>query len=325
MTPIIESPKYIASRWKLVGYFLALATLICLFLACLQLWNAYWTTGLFDVDQYSFVLGSVIFLLAGYAAISQLDIFFKWLGFRYRANQQIVIAEYKLLSISPAEAGVLIDNIVGKNELIAALRSLESQEYLRIAENGRQIDCLFPVAETSFAEATFFRGLTASNSILNLPQDADQIREAYVEMRRAIQARFFTYITSKQSPYHRIHIYIRNIGIACELLFISTAFDPQTYQVAQTHTLFAWQLLFIIGVTLLIVLIPTYHFIREAFFRRDWDSYQKVAGLYLFLKVAYGDRLKRNGLSESERRYFTPYAQAFGLVKVIDDPLYKYL
>lgn len=324
------SPKKLDALTVTFTLAYAAVTLFTLTLGAVQLGWAYFSGHGLDVDVATFLVVGLIFLLVAYATMRKLHQMMFLLGLKRRAKEQIIIAEYDLEGITPVEAGIIIDTYSNHQELSSILKQLQHKKWIEIERHQSKAVIVQNLSgdELTKSEQVFYFKLFSRTNRLELPLAADYVKKAFSEMTDSIsedlKARGL--IKPKASTIRtKLDKFLRGVALFFQIIVLMSLFSPDSYRVLYPrYPVHLWQLVYILLLIGIVVGVPLYSYLQEVYSKKGWDTYRRVAGLYLFLKVALKDQLQTRHLANSELKKYEAYALAFGLI-TSDDELDQYL
>ena len=130
-----------------------------------QLWYAYSSGEGLDTSPVGFIGPAIMFLVAAIGAAAQLRrVTLRW-ALRRQAKAETIIHEHDI-SLSPIEAGIMIDAYSSSNEILATLTSLETKGYLDDRLSGGQSGLRLRQSERQLTidESIFLKHIFTSTS-----------------------------------------------------------------------------------------------------------------------------------------------------------------
>jgi hypothetical protein len=289
--------------------------------ASAQLAYGYFTGIGLDVTQSDFIHDAMLFLALTYVCAYALRALFRYWGLRRTLNQRLVIANYEA-PCPPAVAGVLYDGIFDTGEVTAALLDLEYRGFVEQdeAKDGQKYikrlsanpEDLLPF-EQLFLDELF--GLEAEIRLSKLDPRLMQAGQAMHDRiyQQALAEGLIRRPNSWDRLFAMINTGLANFGFAAAFIVATHSLDPSTYTITcPCYPVYAWQLGFIVLQLGILIAVCGQAYRAALLSQSGRDLQVQLAGFYLFLKVAYVERL--SSLSPEEQAKYYPYAVALRLV-----------
>lgn len=316
---VLPSLKYFSPVREMFALAYAVMVFSILTLASFQEWHAYSSGEGLDVSSTDFISIAALFLVAAIGAAAELRrITLRW-GLRRQAGRQIVTAEYRI-ALSPVEAGVMMDAYSDSNEVAAVLSSLQANGNLTTEmHDGAQCARIANRQTLGRDEKVFVDNLFGADDLITtdyLRRHAAEAgkhmqKEAYQRMLSAGDMPVLTGL-SKVNFFVLKVLTIVGFGIGA-MLFIAI-FMPESYVINYPrYPVYAWQLIFIALTYAVLLVVPAQAYFTRVFSREGMEKYREAAGLYGYIEIVLMGHFDNETLAKSERDYYLPYAQAFGL------------
>lgn len=329
----IQPPKLVSRSHALMYAAFGLMTIAILIFSAYQLAWGYFTGQGLDINLYTFCIEALVFLVTAYFATTQLTSLLAWFGLRRRAKQHTIIAQYDISDVSPAEAGVMLDTMSGKSELLAMIRGLEAKKHLSVAVTpaSARLQHLDGREELSDEEKVFIRELFRDGSILTLPVDRVKLLQAYKVTEKSIAQALVRKGYIPEQHRAPVAVYearqvLKIVSYVVQFILFIGLFQSETWQISYPrYPVQLWQLIFVALLLVIVVYLPALAYWRERYSPQGWEVYRKVSGLYLYMEVALRQQLRQRALAPSELAKLEPYALAFGLVPYHNDALSRHI
>jgi hypothetical protein len=311
---------------------LALWILLRLVTGGAEIMGSYLAGGGFDTPIRSVVwIDLTIFLPYFIVAAVFLRSLAARLALFHRLRRQIVVPEYSPPEVlSPAEAGLLVDNDFTFNEIAGTLKDLELRGCVTITEKAHEFTMLPKNIENATQdELLFLETLWHENGEFstNTPGSGRILLDAGRDLATATRQKL---VEGGQLPASRaVHKIVRSV-VKMFIIFALLVQAMLTYAViTNPHQVFSigyprYPMSFIeptlevLAEILVLVIVLSGFRQRSLADDHGLKNWRYVAGLRMFIEKAYKDRFYRDGqqmASEGDMRTFYPYAIALGVEK----------
>jgi hypothetical protein len=257
----------------------------------------------------------------------------------HKLRRQIVVPEYSPPEVlTPAEAGLLVDNDFTFNEVAGTLKDLELRGCIGILEKGNEIE-VWPLDLTKAddIERRFLQTLFGDKDYYSTGGNASaSLLGAGKELARATRERL---VQGGQLPKSRaVHKVVRGLfglvasfAVLIQLVLTAAMLNPEKiFNIGYPrYPMHASEPLLEATMVLVVVAI-----VLNGFWQRSLaddnglKNWRYVAGLKMFIEKVYKDRFYRDGkqmASDGDMRTFYPYALALGIEKRFTEKLKRAL
>jgi hypothetical protein len=309
---------------------LALWILMILGASSFQIFSSYLAGGGFDATIGQVIGIDIVLFLPYYlvAAVMLRSLAIRIALYR-KLRRQIVVPEYNPPDVlSPAEAGLLVDNDFTFNEIAATLKDLELRGCITISEKGGEME-IFPAAtegldsgEHMFLEELFW---PHGSFTTHAADSGARLIEAGKHLSSITREQL---VAGGQLPRNsRVNEIIRGVIKAFLWLALIVQFILTTGVVTATHEIFSVNyprypmnfievLLEFLTIALVVGIVASGFKQSSLADDHGLKNWRYVAGLKMYIEKVYKDRFYRDGkqmATDAEMRQFYPYAIALGI------------
>jgi hypothetical protein len=311
---------------------LALWILLVLCSSAFRVISSYLAGAGFDANIHDVILiDTLIFLPYYLVAAVMLRSLAARLALFHKLRQQIVVPEYSPPEVlSPAEAGLLVDNDFTFTEIAATLKDLELRGCITIIDKGREME-IHPANDdtASSIERAFLKSLFLRNGFFSTAgaESGTTLLEAGKQMASTTRERL---VLGGQLPRNRqLNGAIRTIftWFACLAFLVQILLTIGV--IMATHEIFnvgypryamnvSEPVLELVIIMVVVAIVSSGFWQRSLADDKGLKNWRYVAGLKMFIEKVHKDRFFRDGkqmASDGDMRTFYPYAIALGVEK----------
>ncbi|HSW99041.1 MAG TPA: hypothetical protein VLF71_04330 [Candidatus Saccharimonadales bacterium] len=311
---------------------LGLWVLLIMSTSAFQVIGSYLSGGGFDAPVGTVIAIDIFLLLPYYlTAAIMLRSLAARLALYHKLRKQVVVPEYTPPEVlSPAEAGLLVDNDFGLNEIAATLKDLELRGCITIDEKGGKM--LISPANTdecSRGESLFLRELfwPKGHYTTHGADSGSRLLQAGEHLGRITREELVAGGQLPENSRYRnlmrgaVKVFIIAAVLVQTILTIAVLKDPeQIFNVGYPRYSMnvSEPLLELVSITLVVGTI--FSGFKQPGLADDngLKNWRYVAGLKMYIEKVYKDRFYRDGrqmASDADMRTFYPHAIALGIEK----------
>ncbi len=316
----LPSLRYLQTREVVEYTIYAFLVFAAEFFAAYQVVHAYVSKEGLDISPVGFIGPALLYLVAAAGAAFQLRRVAMRLALRRQARDQIVTVGYKT-TLTPVEAGVMLDVFSSEDEAYAMLYHLQAQGKLEACTfmDGPMLKIIDTAGHFTTDEQIFIGALFGGERELYWEQVKVRMGGAAEVLRhdvyrRLVQQGLVPTLTASGKVIYFIGRTMTIVGGVISLLLFWQFFNPESYVIHYPrYPVETWQLGFVGILFALLVLVPLHAYLSPVLSKSGLEKYREAAGLYMYIESALKGRFTEGKLAQSEMDYYLPYAQAFGL------------